>query len=77
MWVLNEFEPKEVTNVVTSFKCIMQVLEEFLDVMVEELFEDLPPRRRVDHVIEVMPRVAPLAKAPYRMSHEELKEPKV
>jgi hypothetical protein len=77
MWVLNEFEPKEVTNVVTSFKCIMQVLEEFLDVMVEELFEDLPPRRRVDHVIEVMPRVAPLAKAPYRMSHEELKELKV
>jgi len=28
-------------------------------------------------VIEVMPRVAPLAKAPYRMSHEELKELKV
>jgi len=77
MWVLNEFEPKEVTNVVTSFKCIMQVLEEFLDVMVEELFEDLPPRRRIDHVIEVMSRVAPLAKAPYRMSHEELKELKV
>jgi hypothetical protein len=28
-------------------------------------------------VIEVMPRVAPPAKAPYRMSHEELKELKV
>ncbi len=45
MRVLNEFEPKEVTNVVTSSKCIRQVLEEFLDVMPEELFEDLPLRR--------------------------------
>jgi len=39
--------------------------------------EDLPPRRRVDHVIDVMLGVAPPAKAPYRMSHEELKELKV
>jgi len=62
---------------VTSPKCIKQVLEEFPDVMLEELPEDLPPRRRVDHAIEVMPRVAPLAKAPYRMSHDELKELKV
>jgi hypothetical protein len=41
------------------------------------MLEDLPPRRRVDHVIEVMPGVAPPAKASYRMSHEELKELKV
>jgi hypothetical protein len=52
-------------------------LEEFPDVMPKKLPEDLPLRRRVDHAIEVMPRVAPLAKAPYRMSHEELKELKV
>jgi hypothetical protein len=39
--------------------------------------EELPSSRRVDHAFEVMPRVAPLAKAPYRMSHEELKEFKV
>jgi hypothetical protein len=45
--------------------------------MPEELPEDLPPKRRIDHVIEVMPGVAPPAKAPYRMSHEELKELKV
>jgi len=77
MQVLNEFEPKEVTNVVTSSKCIRQVLEEFLDVMFEKLLEDLPPKRRVDHAIKVMMGVAPLAKAPYQMSHEELKEFKV
>ncbi len=73
MRVLDEFEPEEATKLVTSPKCIKRVLEEFPDVMPE----DLPPRKRVDHVIEIMPRVTPPTKAPYRMSHEELKELKV
>ncbi len=58
-------------------KCVKRVLDEFLDVLLEELPNELPPRRQIDHVIEMMPRVAPLAKAPYQMSHEELKELKV
>ncbi len=45
--------------------------------MPEELPEELPPRRQVDHAIEMMPEVAPPTKAPYKMSHEELKELKV
>jgi hypothetical protein len=65
MRVLDEFELKEVTNLVTSSKCIKRVLEEFLDVMLEELHENLPPRRRIDHAIKVMPGEAPPAKAPY------------
>jgi len=77
MRVLDEYEPKEATKLVTSPKCIKQVSEEFLDVMLEDLSEDLPPKRRIDHAIEVMPGVALPAKAPYRMSHEELKELKV
>ncbi len=77
MRVLDEFEPKKATNLVTSSKCIKRILEEFSDMMPEKLPENLPPRRRVDHAIEVMPRVAPPCKAPYRMSHEELKEFKV
>jgi hypothetical protein len=77
MQVLDEYEPKEATKLVTSAKCIKQVLEEFPDVMPDELPEDLPPRRRVDHAIEVILGVEPPAKAPYRMSHEELKELKV
>jgi len=73
MRVLDEYEPKEATKLVTSAKCVKQVLEEFPNVMLEELPEDLPLKRRVDHAIEVVPEVAPPAKAPYRMSHEELK----
>ncbi len=73
MRVLDEFEPKEATKVVSFHKCIKQMLEEFPNVMLEELLDELPPRRQVDHAIEVMPGVAPPAKAPYQMSHEELK----
>jgi len=42
MRVLDEYEPKEATKLVTSPKCIKQVLEEFPDVMPHELPEDLP-----------------------------------
>ncbi len=77
MRVMDEYEPKEATKLVTSANCIRRVLEEFPDVMPDELPEDLPPRRCVDHAIEVMPGVEPPTKAPYRMSHEKLKELKV
>ncbi len=58
-------------------KCMKQVLNEFPNVMPEELSDELPPRKQVDHAIEVMPGMAPPAKAPYRMSHEELRKLKV
>ncbi len=45
MRVLDENEPKEATNLVTSPKCIKQILDEFPDVMPKKLPEDLPPRR--------------------------------
>jgi len=77
MRVLDEYEPKEAANLVTSLRCIKWVLDEFPNVMPEELLEDLPPKRQVDHEIEVMSGMPPPAKAPYRMSHEELKELKV
>jgi hypothetical protein len=63
--VLDEFEPKETSNLVVSLECIKRVLDEFPDVMPEELPEELPPRRKVDHAIEMMLGVAPPAKAPY------------
>jgi hypothetical protein len=45
MQVLNELEPKEATNLVIFSKCIKRVLDEFPDVMPEELLENLPPKR--------------------------------
>jgi hypothetical protein len=70
-------EPKEATNLENLPKCFKQVLDEFSDAMPEELPNELLARRQIDHEIKVMSGVAPPAKAPYRMNHEELKELKV
>jgi hypothetical protein len=45
MCVLDEFEPKEATNLVSVPKCIKRVLDEFINVMLEELSNELPPKR--------------------------------
>jgi len=45
MQVLDEFEPKEATNLVSSPKCLERVLDEFSNVMPEELPNELPPKR--------------------------------
>jgi hypothetical protein len=45
MHVLDEVELKEATNLVSSPKCIKQVLDEFLNVMPGELPNKLPPRK--------------------------------
>ncbi|XP_039021247.1 uncharacterized protein LOC120153338 [Hibiscus syriacus] len=51
-----------------------QVLAEFRDVMPTELPKCLPPKREVDHRIELVPNAEPPAKAPYRMAPPELEE---
>ena len=49
------------------------VIKEFPDVFPEEL-PGLPPEREVDLIIEVLPRIVPISKAPYLMAPSELKE---
>ncbi|XP_077242396.1 uncharacterized protein LOC143882895 [Tasmannia lanceolata] len=53
---------------------IKDVIEEFKDVMPEKLPKKLPPRRAVDHKIELEPGSIPPARAPYRMAPPELAE---
>ncbi|KAG6627028.1 hypothetical protein CIPAW_15G094100 [Carya illinoinensis] len=55
-------------------KEIQRVLRDYEDVMPPELPKQLPPRRKVDHQIELEPGAKPPAKAPYRMSPLELEE---
>ncbi|OMO75693.1 reverse transcriptase [Corchorus capsularis] len=50
------------------------VLKEYEDMMPDQLPKMLPPRRGVDHEIELLPGVKPPAKAPYRMAPPELAE---
>ena len=51
-----------------------QVLTEFKDVMPAELPKILPPKREIDHKIDLVPNVEPPARAPYRMAPPELEE---
>eukprot|EP00253_Pinus_taeda_P024905 PITA_24905 len=52
------------------------VIQEFADVFPESIL-GLPPKRDIDFTIELIPRVAPTSKAPYRMSIPELTELKM
>ena len=51
----------------------IRVVRDFPDVFPEEL-PGMPPDREVEFVIDLLPRIAPISKQPYKMSVEELKE---
>jgi hypothetical protein len=51
----------------------IRVVRDFLDVFPEEL-PGMPPDRKVEFVIDLLPGTAPISKRPYRMSVEELTE---
>ncbi|KAL9262904.1 RNA-directed DNA polymerase-like protein [Drosera capensis] len=53
---------------------IEKVLKEFFYVMPKELPKNLPPRREVDHKIELEPDTRPPAKMSYRMAPTKLEE---
>ena len=53
----------------------ISIISEYLDVFQE--IPELPPRRVVDFVIEILPGTAPISISPYRMAPTELKELKV
>ena len=50
------------------------MLEEFKDTMPIELPKRLPPRRKIDHAIELETEAKPPAFAPYCMAPSELEE---
>ena len=53
---------------------IREVLGKYKDVLTNELPQELPPKREVDHKIEVIPRSEPPSKAPYQLNQKELLE---
>ena len=68
--------PKDALAVtsVTDHPLAKKLLAEFADVFPDDLPSGLPPKREVDHKIELEPGNAPPTKAPYRMSPLELDE---
>lgn len=58
----------------SNTSAIQDVLSEFAEVMPDQLPAVLPPRRHVDHRIELESGARPPAKAPYRLSAPEMEE---
>ena len=52
------------------------ILQDFSDVFLEEI-PRLPPKRDMDFMIELVPRVVPNSKSPYQMNILELNELKL
>jgi hypothetical protein len=69
MCVLDEFEPNKATNLVNPHKYLKWMLNEFSNVTLEELSNELPLIRQVNHAIKVMLGVVSPTKAPYWMNH--------
>ncbi|XP_062103538.1 uncharacterized protein LOC133814616 [Humulus lupulus] len=53
---------------------IKKVLKTYGDVMLDKLPKALPPRRGINHQIEVAPGAKPLTKVPYKMAPPKLEE---
>lgn len=54
----------------------VSVVRDFLEVFTEDLL-GLPPDREIEFVIELLPGITPVSKAPYRMAPAELNELKI
>ena len=55
-------------------KELQVILDDYANVFPRELPAGLPPQRDLDHRIELVPRVEPPHRAPYRMSPKGLDE---
>ena len=65
---------EEVTTEETILDEINEVLNSYADIMLESLPQTLPPRRGIDHEIELLLEVKPPAKNAYWMAPPELAE---
>jgi hypothetical protein len=54
----------------------IHVVHEFPDMFPDDL-PGMPPERAIEFKIELQPGIAPISKAPYKMSREELAELKI
>ena len=48
--------------------CVSKFLKQYADVMAHELTKNLPPRRDIDHKIELLPCTVAPVQVPYGMA---------
>ena len=59
------------TNVADLPKEIQEMLREYRDIVVDDLPNELPPRRNISHQIDFIPGFSLPNKATYRSTHQE------
>ena len=64
--------PNENENALQSVRA--RVLQKYKDVFPDDLPKELPPRRHIEHSIDLIPGSSPPSKQPYKMSPKELDE---
>ena len=62
------------TNVTDLPKEIQEMLSEFSDIMVDDLANELPPRRDISHQIDFIPGASLPNKVAYRLTPQENEE---
>jgi hypothetical protein len=67
-------EPDVSTSSLSPPPQVKQLYKDFQDVFPESLPNHLPPKRKVDHAIELIPGSEPPFRSIYRMSYKELNE---
>lgn len=71
---------KEAKNYVVSHRIsylpqeIQEMLQEFSDIVVDDLRDKLPPKRSISHRIDFIPEASLPNKIAYRMSHRDNEE---
>ncbi|GJT29664.1 putative reverse transcriptase domain-containing protein, partial [Tanacetum coccineum] len=68
-WLVNH----DVVIVISYIKAYVPVIRDFPEVFLEEL-PGLPPPRQVEFRIDLVPRAAPVARAPYRLAPSDMRE---
>eukprot|EP00253_Pinus_taeda_P030020 PITA_30020 len=53
---------------------VQQMLQEFMDIVVDDLLDEFPPKRSISHHIEFIPRESFSNKVEYRMSPKDNEE---
>ena len=62
------------TNVTDLLEDIQEMLSEYRDIVVDDLPNELPPRRNISHQIDFIPGASLLNKEAYRLTPQENEE---
>jgi hypothetical protein len=73
VFIFNESREFKALPIIVNqlLQCIFDSFLKNLNILTCKLLKSFPPYQKVDHKIEVVPRLASLSKTPYRLNQKE------